>query len=280
MESYNLIDMFKRIMINYEELIEKIANNDFDELFYYLDNIKQEFVEANGILLTNKGQFKFNIMDYNVFDDKLEQIIIKSKQRSKKSYNKIKDSNMKNEYTNTEKEEYVISHENIIEILKPVKDIHVNVIEKLEYNNNEERIEEYKEEENSYNTESKIEDLEEIIIKKKDERIRRQVFIYKLDKESILREIINEYIEDERCDDIYASQCIFEKHEEYWLYIRMNKRIDKSKMIYNDLIQEKIGNRNSLKEFVMNKGVRYKLEMIKKTAKKKKKKDGNNRCDN
>ena len=278
MESYNLIDMFKRIMINYEELIEKIANNEFDELFYYLDNIKQEFVEANGILLTNKGQFKFNIMDYNVFDDKLEQIIIKSKQRSKKSYNKIKDNNMKNEYINTEKEEYEIIHENIIEILKPVKDIHLNVIENLEYNNNEERIEEYKEEENSYNTESKIEDLEEIIIKKKDERIRRQVFIYKLDKESILREIINEYIEDERCDDIYASQCIFEKREEYWLYIRMNKRVDKSKMIYNDLIQEKIGNRNSLKEFVMNKGVRYKLEMIKKTAKKKKKKDGNNGC--
>lgn len=282
MESYNLINMFRRIIVSYETLIESIAANKTEELWYFLENIKNEFLDANSILITNRFVFKRNFIKFEDFANKLDNIIINSKVRSKKVYDNIRLKSMKNEKIGTEvpvlKEQYVFGFEylkikptsqSIIDQIEGINDIpKKNIIEKPEEN-----------EEDVSTGQSKIEDIEEVVIKKKKpERIRRYVFIYRVNKESILKEIINEYEDKNICDDMYAVKSISEKEEEYWLYMRMNRRVDKEKMIYKDMIIDKIGNRNNLKEFIKKKGLIYKIERIKKSqgSKKKVKENENN----
>lgn len=282
MESHNLINMFRRIIVSYETLIESIAANKTEELWYFLENIKNEFLDANSILITNRFVFKRNFIKFQDFANKLDNIIMNSKVRSKKVYDNIRLKSMKNEKIGTEvpvlKEQYVFGFEYLM--IKPTSQSIIDQIEGVNDIAKKKIIENSKDNEEDESTgQSKIEDIEEVVIKKKKtERIRRYVFIYRVNKESILKEIINEYEDNTICDDMYAVKSISEKEEEYWLYIRMNRRVDKEKMIYKDMIIDKIGNRNNLKEFIKKKGLFYKIERIKKSqgSKKKGKENKNN----
>ena len=284
MDSEYLKKLFHNIITCYHLFVER-KGYDIDEIYNFMLGIGKLICGANEKLWNTKeinkdGLIKNEVLDKYFMD--YYEMEIEELKKEKKTF--IKRKKFEDKKVNTEREVFDVECVNIYQYLRYKKvtpfimeRINIPVFNKEEENVNDIKEEEHinilEEEENEIKDsdvvdKKELDKKEEIVKKKRDERVRRLVYIYKLDKEEMLREIINEYIEDDNCDDIYASQAIFAKNEEYWLYVRMKNRIDKTKMLYGDKIKDNVGNRNNLRDFVMKKGFIYKIDRIKKKERK------------